>query len=364
MEINNPAETPRKRTLARRAGVALAWFLAAMLALGYLSRAISEALKAEVSVGYAGTGTLDESVEGTGAWEAGESRLYTTYYTRRITRLYVRPGQMIAEGDPLFAYDVATVDGGKEVSDRTVRAAQKALDKAEAALENAIDPAYAQCVAESAAQALAYARFTHAQTYALQNGGVVRATFSGLLIKCNISAGKATQAGVTGFEIAPGGLAFTLTVTEKEAERIAPGDAVTLLNGEGREEKQTLTVSEIRLPDAEGAVTVVCEGDGGKERLIGAKQAWKIKKQSERYNTCVPLAALRQSGPDTYYVLLLAEKETILGTQLVAKTQEVRLLARDSRRAAVDAGLSERDKLITTSSKELKDGDFVVIPDA
>lgn len=363
MERSGMAETPERKSFAKRAGVALLWFLAGMIALTYISRAVGESLMAEVKTGYASASTLDESVEGTGTWTVGETRLYTTYYTRRIIAVYVRPGQSVAAGDPLFAYDVSTVKGGKRVSDRKVYAAEKAVKKAESALEDAEDPLYAQSVLESARQALEYAKFTYAQTYALQNGGVVCATFSGTLVKCDLSVGKASAAGSTGFAIAPEGVAFTASVPAKEAERISIGDAVTLFD-DGEEEAKTLTVAEIKAPDAEDKVTVVCAGDGGKERLTGAKQDWKVKKQSQKYHTCVPLTALRQSGPEQYYVLLLSEKETILGTQCIARAQEVKLLARDSRRAAVEGNVGERDRLITESTKEIKDGDYVVLQDA
>lgn len=352
-----------KKTVKKRAARALVWFVLAALALTYVSRAVSEALKAEVETGYASAGVLDESVEGTGAWETGDTQLYTTYFARRVSQLYVRPGQRIAPGDPLFAYDVSTVAGGKKVSDRNVRAAQRALEKAEAALAGAEDPAMAQKVVENARQALSFAEFTYEQYYAVQNGGVVRATFAGTLVKCDLAVGKASVGGSTGLEIAPEGVAFMLSVTPKEAERIAVGDAVTLYD-DGQEEEQCLTVAAVQPPDAEDRVRVVCAGDGGRERLTGAVQDWRIEKQSARYHTCIPLAALRQSGPEEYYVLLLSEKETILGTQLVAQKQAVSLLARDSRRAAIEGGVSEQDTLITACSKELRDGDYVVRKDA
>ena len=363
MESNLGAPERKKRSFARRAGVAACWFFAAMLALTYLSKSVSEALKARVEIGYVGSSVLDESVEGTGVWVAGETQFYATYYGRRIVQVFVRPGETVRIGDPLFAYDVSTVKGGKKVSNRTVEAAQKAVEKAERALDGAKDPAYAQSVLENARQALAYASFTHAQTYALQNGGVVRSSFEGTIVKCDLSAGKSSTAGGTGFEVAPGGVVFSMTVTEKDATHIAVGDAVTLYT-DGKEEKGTLPVVEMEPPDADGNVAIVCGGDGGKERLVHARQDWKIKKQSARYQQTIPISALRQSGGEEYYVLLLTQKETILGTQLAAKKQSVKLLAHDSKLAAIEGDVSARDCLITKSTKELKDGDYVVRKDA
>lgn len=363
METIAPAETPHTKSLARRAGKALIWFFVIALALTYLSRALGDSLKARVRVGYTSASMLDESVEGTGTWTVGETQLYTTYFVRRISQVYVKAGQRIEVGTPLFAYDVSTVSGKQAVSDNKLRAAKRALERAEAALETAEDPENAQRVVDSARQALLYAEFTYAQYDSIQNGGVVRATFSGTLVSCDLTAGKASVAGSTGFTVAPDGVAFSLRVPAKEAERIAPGDSVVLFDN-GQKEDAPLTVESVSAPDAENNVTVLCAGDGGRERLIGAKQEWTIKKQSQKYNLCVPITALRQSGPDSYYVLVLSEKETILGTELYAAKVPVTLLARDSARAAVEGNLSERDKLITESSKELRDGDLVVEQDA
>ena len=362
MEQDLTSRTGDKRRTVRRAGLALLWFFAAMLALTYLSRAVSDALKARVEIGYPGSSVLDESVEGTGTWAAGETQFYATYYTRRIVQVFRGPGETVAVGDPLFAYDVSTVKGGKKVSDKTVQAAKKAVDRAERAIDGAEDPAYAESVLENARQALAYAEFTYAQTYALQNGGVVRASFAGTVVKCDLAVGKSSTSGGTGFEIAPAGVAFSMTVSPKEAERIGVGDSVTLY-AEGLAEPKTLLVDAVKPPDAKGEVRILCSGDGGKQRLVNTKQDWKIEKQSARYRQTIPVSALRQGGGEDYYVLLLGEMETILGTQLVAKKETVKLLAHDSRLAAVEGALSERDRLITSSTKELKDGDYVVLRD-
>ncbi len=362
MEENQQAERAAK-PLPKRIGRALLWFFVAMLLLTFVSRAASDALKARVSVGYLSSSSLDLSLTGSGSWVSGNTQFYTTYYTRRISKVYVQPGQQVKEGDPLFAYDVATVSGGKTVSDRKVTAAEKALEQAQKNLETAEDKTYAGRVVESAAQALDYARFTFAQTSALQNGGVVLATFNGTILSCDLAPGKASVSGSTGLEVALGDALFQFAVTAKEAERISIGDSVSLFSSEGKQEKKSLEVISISVPDADGKVTVCC-GGGGDGRAIGLVQGWKFKKQSGQYETCVPLEALRQGGGNDYYVLELVEKQTILGTQLTAKRVNVELIAHDGSHAAVEGELTREDKLITACSKEIKDGDLVVKNDA
>ena len=103
---------------AKRIGRILIWFVVAMVALTFLSRAASDALKAKVSVGYTNAGSLDLSVSGSGKWVSGETQFFTTYFARRISKVFVKPGQAVTEGDSLFAYDVSTVTGGKKAPSR------------------------------------------------------------------------------------------------------------------------------------------------------------------------------------------------------------------------------------------------------
>ena len=347
------------QTFAKRIGRVIIWFFVVMFVLTFVSRAASDALKAKVSVGYVSSSALDQSLSGTGKWTTGETLLFTTCYTRRITRVYVQPGQPFQEGDPLFSYDVGTVSGSKNVNDRKVKAAQKALDLANEEQKNAVDAACAAAVVENAERALQFARFMYAQNYALRNGGVVLATFSGTLISCDLSAGKASTAGESGLIVSLGAPQLQISVSAKQAERISIGDAVNLYR-DGKQEDKTASVVSISPPDPDGNVKILCQDDSGQTRVIGSEQDWKIRKQSKQYSACVPLEALRQGGTNEYYVLVLSEKQTILGTQLVAEKVPVELIAHDLSHAAIDGSLNENVKLITTCSKEVQDGDLVM----
>ena len=361
MEENNQSEHAQKPT-SKRIARALIWFFAAMLALTFLSRAASDALKAKVSVGYTSSTSIDLSVSGSGEWAGGEAQFFTTYFTRRISKVFVKPGQSIAQGDPLFAYDVSTVTGGKKVSEQKLVAAERALDKAKAALAKEPGSIFLQRTVENAGQALLFAQFTYEQYVALQNGGVVRASCAGTVISCDLVAGKPPVAGTSGLEIALGAPQLELRLPKKEAERVEIGDEITLIS-DGKPEDQTLHVRSISTPDANDIVTMLGDGNDDIERKIGGSQDWKIRNKSGQYDTCVPLEALRQGGGDTYYVFVIREVATILGTELEVQRVEVDLLAHDDTRAAVDAELTSEDRLITACSKEISDGDRVVLYD-
>ena len=54
-----------------------------------------------------------------------------------------------------------------------------------------------------------------------------------------------------------------------------------------------------------------------------------VSSKSKKYGTCVPLSALRQGEGSDYYVLVVTEKETVLGEELTAKKVDVKVEKRD-----------------------------------
>lgn len=85
-----------------------------------------------------------------------------------------------------------------------------------------------------------------------------------------------------------------------------------------------------------------------------------VSSKSKKYGTCVPLAALRQGDGDSYYILVVTEKETVLGEELTAKKVDVKVGKRDGEYAAVsDGSLGRNDKIIIDSNKTVEDGDRV-----
>lgn len=85
-----------------------------------------------------------------------------------------------------------------------------------------------------------------------------------------------------------------------------------------------------------------------------------VSSKSKKYGTCVPLAALRQGDGDSYYILVVTEKETVLGEELTAKKVDVKVEKRDGEYAAVsDGSLGRNDKIIIDGNKTVEDGDRV-----
>lgn len=85
-----------------------------------------------------------------------------------------------------------------------------------------------------------------------------------------------------------------------------------------------------------------------------------VSSKSKKYGTCVPIAALRQGDNNSYYILVVSEKETVLGEELVAKKIDVKVEKKDGEFAAInDGAISRSEKVIVDSNKTIEDGDRV-----
>lgn len=119
---NELAREPEKKrlTLAQAAKRGLIWFFSIMLALTFISRMADEALVAKVSVKGVGGGALDKSVTGKGEWTAADAVQQRAEFTGlRLDRIFVRAGDSVSAGDPLYCYDMGAIeDKLKELEDK------------------------------------------------------------------------------------------------------------------------------------------------------------------------------------------------------------------------------------------------------
>ena len=95
------AEKARKTALK-----ALLVFVAVMLILTLTSRALSEMSVALVSVTLPQRGTLERAVTADGTLTTGEEVPFWMGTVYRVSEIYVRVGDTIEAGDPLFAFDI------------------------------------------------------------------------------------------------------------------------------------------------------------------------------------------------------------------------------------------------------------------
>lgn len=189
-------------------------------------------------------------------------------------------------------------------------------------------------------------------------GGKVTAPSDGLVTKVNATTGEATTED-TAIRISDqsAGYKFTATLDKSDAKFLAKDDKVTLDLGNGTSVEglkiQSIDVSQEDKNSYELTVSIPA-----KVKKIGTIATLKVEKASKKYDTCVPLTALHSDG-DKYYVYVINEKDTILGTETAVDKVQVEILDKNNEQVAIDGTFSWDQKFVLTSSKTLRDGDRV-----
>ena len=84
-----------------------------------------------------------------------------------------------------------------------------------------------------------------------------------------------------------------------------------------------------------------------------------ISKQEGERSVCVPLAALHQ-GQGVKYVLVYEERQTVLGSELVAVKRVVNITDSNENYASIaDGYLSESEPVIVSATKPVEEGDTI-----
>ena len=189
-------------------------------------------------------------------------------------------------------------------------------------------------------------------------GGKVTAPSDGLVTKVNVTTGEATTED-TAIRISDqsAGYKFAATLDKSDAKFLAKDDKVTLDLGNGTSVEglkiQSIDVSQEDKNSYELTVSIPA-----KVKKIGTIATLKVEKASKKYDTCVPLTALHSDG-DKYYVYVINEKDTILGTETAVDKVQVEIFDKNNEQAAIDGAFSWDQKFVLTSSKTLRDGDRV-----
>ena len=188
--------------------------------------------------------------------------------------------------------------------------------------------------------------------------GKITAPSDGLITKVNVTTGETTTED-TAIRISDqsAGYKFTATLDKASAKYLSKDDKVTLDLGNGTTVEglmvQSIDVSAEDKNSYELTVSIP-----SKVKKLGSIATLKVEKASKKYDTCVPLGALHSDG-DKYYVYVINEKDTILGTETAVDKVQVDILDKNNEQAAIEGSFSWGQKFVLTSSKTLRNGDRV-----
>lgn len=186
--------------------------------------------------------------------------------------------------------------------------------------------------------------------------GEIKAENDGIISKIQVEAGGRTADTAAVLMTDPQRpCQFKFSITKEQGKYVQLNDTINLkLNGQSDLE---VTVDYF-MENTQGGYDLICilpEGVG-KPGLIG-----NIKKsvQGEYHNLTLPVdAVFEETGG--YFIYTLNEKEGILGSEYYAEKIKVQVKDKNDRFAALESGtISEDTKVITYSTKELKQGESV-----
>lgn len=190
--------------------------------------------------------------------------------------------------------------------------------------------------------------------------GKILSPVKGVVTKISVMTGDKTQetAALTLADISSG-CKFVTQIDSEEAKYLSRGDAVSLTpanNGTVIEDLKADSITVNQENPALMDVTVLLPPD---TLEIGVSATMTAVQKSSPYEVCVPVEALHLSE-GKYYVLILQEKESVLGKQLVAERKDVIVKDKNERYAALENGsLTPKQEVITQSDREIGAGSRV-----
>lgn len=387
--------------------------LAVMIGLTVLSRAADSFVIAKVNTSTARQGTLVHKTEITGKIDAANKHYLSSKVALRVENIHVGEGSKVQQGDVLFSLNLEEVKEKAEVLadelavldleikefnlKRSGSAQDKfALESAEEELRRAVkDDEFNRSIndgqqmladrrkIEDAEQKIAMARKSinenglqqdvekqrkensrkeKAREYEqlrtiLNNGGKVVADISGMVGEIFAQQGEILS-GANYCTIIPEGTDYLFTgeIEEKEAKYLQTGDKASLrLSGKA----VPLEGAEIlSLANHEEKVKVTAQIPSGQQLKFGTQATLTHENRSEEYRSVVPLSAVKGTE-GKYFLYVVSEKSSILGKQKVAIKEDVEILEKDNRNAALSRELRIDQHVVMKSNKAITEGDRI-----
>ncbi|MCD8151384.1 MAG: biotin/lipoyl-binding protein [Clostridiales bacterium] len=286
---------------------------------------------------------LDEADAALSAYQAESEAANQTDYEEQLQTLYE---EYIAKKD---AYNDALT-----AQEESVRSAKRALEDASESTDT-VDTASELTEANAMEE-------KQEEVDALQElvdlGGEVTSPSDGLVVSVPVSAGE-TTAEETSIRIADqsAGYKFTVSLDKSTAKYLSAGDEITLDIGNDTT-VSGLTIDSIEVSAEDSSTYNLTVFIPAKVTGLGNFASMSIEKTTKKYDCCVPLSALHSDGGD-YFVYVLTESDTVLGTQTTVEQVQVEILDKNSESAAIEGGVGWGQEIVLTSTKSLRSGDRV-----
>lgn len=192
-----------------------------------------------------------------------------------------------------------------------------------------------------------------------ENNGYIKSDIDALVSEVGVSVGNGTPDGAAVvLADLSSGVVFTASITTEEQKYLSREDLVTLEASDGTV-LSDLPILSMQVNGEDPSLMDVSVLLSDNQLEIGSQATLKFTNKSEVYKQCIPRAALNGDATE-YYLLVLKETETVLGSELTVEKVVVTVLDQYGDYAAISNGSINSDQeFVVSSDKQIEDGDRV-----
>lgn len=196
----------------------------------------------------------------------------------------------------------------------------------------------------------------------IANGGIYTAPADGIITELNFSEGAMANSSKPLFKLAEPGQGFQLTVpVDRElAAYVKQGDTVDVDITSLGDKMVDGSISRIKESQQNGDDKELVIDIKDEELQGGENAQILISKKTGQYSALVPNSAV-YTDSDGYYVLVVKKKDSPLGKESYVQRVDVTVADSDSTKTAITNGIMPMDKVVSGSTKDLSDGDRVIV---
>jgi RND family efflux transporter MFP subunit len=326
------------------------------------ARAAADTPPSEQTVGGVGTAVATKqsfpqvvSAIGTVTARPGHFAELSAPAPTRVARIFVAPGQRVAEGDSLVGFERAPFDAAARSAETALGSAERAYARAVRLVQAGILP---QKDSDQAAADLAQAQVAAITARRAQQLATLRAPLAGVVTRMTAVLGTAVDANQSLVEVADvAALDVVFNVSPAQAAQIHTGDSVRVTAGEGEGGEvvgQGSVAAVGAAVDSSSRAVAVRARIGGPARplRIGESVFGRVVTAVHPGAVTVPVAALVPSG-DAFQVL-------VVDSAGVARARPVTVGARSEALAEILTGLAAGETVVTTGAYGIEDGTPIV----
>jgi len=273
----------------------------------------------------------------------------------RVARIFVTPGQRVAEGDSLVEFERAPFDAAARSAETALSSAERAYARAVRLVQAGILP---QKDSDQAAADVAQAQVAAVTARRAQQLATLHAPLAGVVTRMTAVLGAAVDASQPLVQVADvAALDAVFNVSPAQAAQIHRGDSVHLTAAEGEAGEAvgqgSVTAVGAAVDSSSRAVAVRAHiGRPARPLRIGESVFGRVVTAVHARAVTVPVAALVPSG-DGFQVF-------VVDSEGIAHVRAVTVGARSQSLAEILAGLTAGETVVTTGAYGIEDGTKIV----